>query len=651
MAEARQPAAARAVRRSLLWAGAGLLFVALAVAVLLRPPATDSPAVDAEVPPRVRGPAVTTPTPRFTDITATAGIDFVHHNGASGESLLPEAMGGGVAFFDADGDQDMDLLLVDSGPWPATDPAGERAGDADESVGRLQLYRNDGQGRFENISADSGLAMAGYAMGVTVGDYDGDRLTDLFITGVGANALYRNLGGGRFEDVSAAAGVAGAANAWSTSAVFSDVDRDGDLDLYVTNYVQWSRQVDLEVNYRLAGIGRAQGPPVGYAGTHDYLYRNEGDGTFIDVSVAAGLHGEQAAKGGVDVAGKGLSVLALDVNADAWPDLLVGNDGEPNFLWLNRRDGRFEEAGEASGIAFDDTGTATGTIGTDAGWLDDNRLLAVAIGNRANEMSSLYVTDAVGASAAERATPPADGEDAIPVPVFTDQALTRGLGQASRRASAFGVLFFDYDLDGRVDLLQVNGHVEDDIASVQPEQQYAQAAQLYWNCGADCEATYMPVSPEQMGALARPIVGRGSAYADIDGDGDLDLILTQNGGAPMLLRNDTPRTGRHWLRIRLRDDRSANHVGIGARIALTLEDGPDQQRLLVRSRAYLSQVEPVASFGLGPANRVPQVSVTWPDGSTQTIRDLRVDREYEIARFPDDPVRLQLDRSLRDTSR
>ncbi len=617
----------RALKLSLLLALAGVLLVALAFWVLQR--SSIGEAVSDSGPGLAQEAATDTRAPeaRFVDITDVSGIDFVHASGAEGESLLPETMGGGVAFFDADGDGDADLLLVDGGtlpgaPSPATAPS-------------LAFYLNDGSGQFTRVDAEaSGLTGSFYGMGLATGDYDGDARIDVYVTAVGANRLYRYLGEGRFEEVTAKARVAGSDDAWSSSAVFTDIDNDDDLDLFVVNYVAWSREIDFEVDYRLAGIGRAYGPPTNYPGSASFLFRNEGDGTFSDVSEEAGVVVLNPATGAPS--GKGLAVIALDVNGDDWVDLLVANDTVGNYLLLNDGDGTFTESGTTAGLAFDNTGTATGAMGMDAAWYDDAQTLGVAVGNFANEMSSYYVS--------EVSRPGADGAD-HPVPVFTDEAAIAGIGAPSRRALTFGLLFFDYDLDGHQDLLQVNGHVEDEINVVQPSQQYAQSAQLFWRCAAaDCARPFVALQSEALGQLAQARVGRGAAYADLEGDGDLDLLLTAINDRPLLLRNDTPAEGQaHWLRVRLRDERegNGNRFGLGATVRVMLADGAVHQRLLSPARSYLSQVEAVVSFGLGAANVAENVIVRWPDGVEEGFGPLTADALWELRRGESEPRRVE----------
>ena len=581
----------RALRRSCVVI-AGLAAVGLAVFLATRTsqPREIPEEADVSGPARLPPAPVEPPSIQFTDITASAAIRFVHENGAYGERLLPETMGGGVAFFDHDGDGDQDLLLINSDYWPWRPVPPSRP--------TSRLYRNLGDGTFEDVSSAAGLDLTLYGMGVAVGDYDGDGNVDAYVTALGGNRMLRNVGG-RFIDVTEAVGVAGDADAWSTGAAFFDYDRDGDLDLFVCNYVRWSPEIDREVDYRLTGVGRAYGPPTDFPGTDSYLFRNDG-GRFTDVSAASGIHVSNAATGLPE--GKGLAALPVDVNGDGWPDVAVANDTVRNFLFVNRGDGSFREAGVESGLAFDPAGLATGAMGIDAAHFANDDRLAIAIGNFANEMTSFYVSRG--------------GAD-----LFSDDAIVAGIGADSRRALTFGLVFLDADLDGRTDLFLANGHVEPEIAKVQASQSYAQPAQLFWNCGARCTRPFHLVAD----ALETPHIARGAAYADIDADGDLDLALTQAGGPAVLLRNDQG-LGNHWLRLMLRSP-PPNVYAIGAR-AILEASGTRQSRTVMPSRSYLSQVEPVLTFGLGAEDRVDALTVIWPDGEIETWTGLEADRVH-----------------------
>jgi hypothetical protein len=591
------------IGRAFRWSLAvlGVLAVAVAVAIWAarrpEPPPPAAPAPQARA--VARHPDVSPPTALFTDVTAEAGIRFTHFNGAAGDKLLPETMGGGCAFLDYDGDGDQDLVLVNACPWPDGPlPAGPPPTTA--------LYRNDGAGRFEDVSAEAGLAVTFYGMGTAAGDFDNDGDTDLFLTAVGPNHLVRN-DGGRFVDVTAAAGVAGAADAWSSSAGFFDADNDGDLDLFVCNYIRWSKQIDFAVDYRLTGLGRAYGPPMNFEGSFPYLYLNGGDGTFVEADESAGLHVTNPATG-VPVA-KSLAVAFADIDDDGLIDVFVANDTVRNFIFRNRGGGSFEEVGYPAGVAYGSMGNATGAMGIDAAYYRNDRALGFGIGNFANEMTSLYVTQGSPWH-------------------FADESIIEGLGAPSRLRLSFGLFFFDYDLDGRLDLLQANGHLEDAINEVQPSQHYRQPAQLFWNAGTAGRFSFVEVPATAAGDLARPIVGRGAAYADIDGDGDLDVLLTQVADRPMLLRNDQA-LGHHWLRVKLAG-RRCNRDAIGAWVELTGPDGVVQRRQVMPTRSYLSQVELPVTFGLGGADRVTAVRVDWPDGTSEEVPIPRIDTTVSV---------------------
>jgi hypothetical protein len=539
---------------------------------------------------------VSAPLVRFTDVTAGSGIAFVHQNGAEGEKLLPETMGGGSAFLDADGDGEADLLFVNGCFWP---------GSARAEQPTQAFYAGDGRGRFADATAASGLGATFYGMGAACADADGDGDVDVLFTAVGRERYFANSGG-RFTEEDA--GLAGAEDDWSTCACFFDADGDGDLDLYVGNYVRWSRAIDLEVAFTLDGKTRAYGPPTTFEGAQPYFYRNEGHGRFTEAASAAGLHVVNPATG-VPV-GKALGVRASDPDLDGDLDLMVANDTVANFFYRNQGDGAFAEHAMSLGLAFDREGRATGAMGIDAAWFRNDEAIAFAIGNFANEMSSFYVSQG-------RAN------------LWADEAIGAGIGGPTRKYLSFGALFLDYDLDGRLDYLQANGHLESEINRFQASQTYEQPAQLFWNAGSAARRTF--VEATDTGDLARPIVGRGCSAADVDGDGDLDVLLTQSGGRPMLLRNEQT-LGHHWLRLRL-VARGENRDAIGARVEL-VSGGVKQCQEVMPFRSYLSQVELPLTFGLGAATQAERVLIHWPGGTRQELTSLAADRLHVIEQTP-----------------
>jgi hypothetical protein len=595
----------RVIGRAMRWSAVALAALALlgigALLVVGRKPAP-SPAQVTKLaaPTNPDRPQVEPPVARFTDITKEAGVNFIHCNGAYGEKLLPETMGGGVAFLDYDNDGSQDLLFVNSTYWPWHVPEGKHPP-------AMALYHNDGHGHFTDVTKGSGLDVSFYGMGVAVGDYDNDGLPDVFITAVGGNHLFHNEGGGKFREVTREAGVGGLADGWSTSAAWVDYDNDGRLDLFVCDYVKWSREIDAEVGYKIDGKTRAYGQPVNFQGAFAHLYHNDGGGRFTDVSIPAGVQVKNPITG-VPVA-KSLGVAPVDVDGDGWIDLVVANDTVPNFLFLNQRDGTFKEAGAMTGVAFDSYGKTRGAMGIDAARYRSDGRLGIAIGNFANEMTALYVAQNASTN-------------------FSDDAITEGVGPASRLLLKFGLFFFDYDLDGRLDLLTANGHLEPEISKIQHSQTYPQPAQLFWNAGEHAGGRFVVVPPEKGGAdLFKPIVGRGSAYADIDGDGDLDVVLTQVGGPPLLLRNDQ-QLGHHWIRLKLVGTKS-NRDAIGAWISVRVE-GQTLWRQVMPTRGYLSQSELPVTVGLGAATHPEAVEILWPSGRRQKLQTIATDRMVTV---------------------
>jgi hypothetical protein len=595
----------RAFRWSLL-AIVLLVLAAGAIRMLLLRPQPAPPVRQTRLAPvQVREvPAIHPPKVLFTDITQDAGIEFKHNNGATGAKLLPETMGGGMALFDYDNDGDQDLLFVNSMDWP-DDPSSGRSN-------TLALYENRG-GTFVDVTAGSGLDVAMYGMGVACGDFDNDGLVDLFITAVGPNRLFRNLGEGRFADVTDSAGVAGEADRWGTSCGWFDFDNDADLDLFVCNYVQWSKAYDVSQNFQLIGGGRAYGRPQNFEGTFPYLYRNDGQGKFTDVSQAAGIQLRNLDTGVPLCKSLGLAICDLDQNG--YLDLLVANDTVQNVLLSNNGDGTFNDIGTLSGIAFDSGGNARGAMGIDVTTFRDDKSVAVAIGNFANEMTALYVSR-LGRTQ------------------FVDEAISTGLGPSTRLQLTFGLFYFDFDLDCRLDLFAANGHLEEDINRVQPSQHYEQSPQLFWNAGPQYGTEFLAVAADQSGDdLFVPMVGRGAGYADIDNDGDLDVLVTATGRKPRLLRNDS-QLDHHWIRFKLvGDGEHCNRDAIGSWIQVTVGDQVLRKQVMP-TRSYLSQVELPVTFGLAGADEIAAVEIHWCDGQRQVLGSLPVDQLHTIQYAP-----------------
>ncbi len=542
-----------------------------------REPAPAATAPSGHSPPRAAPAAVSV---NFRDVAAASGIDFIHRNGAFGRKFLPETMGSGAAFLDYDGDGDQDLFLVNGTDWPGR-PTGRRTTQA--------LYRNDGRGRFTGVTREAGLDVEGYGMGAVAGDVDNDGHIDLVLTALGRNRLFRNRGDSTFEDATAVSGLGDPS--WGTSAAFLDYDRDGDLDLFVCNYVKWTPETDLWCT--LDGKSKSYCTPESYEGENSRLYRNDGTGRFTDVSGPAGI-----------LAGKGksLGVAVLDFNDDGWPDIAVANDTQPNLLFKNRSDGTFIEVGVETGMAFSESGVARGAMGIDAADYENRGPESLLIGNFSNQMLALYHNA---------------GE------VFIDKAPSSTVGRASLLFLAFGLFFFDYDLDGFPDILVANGHVEDDIQSVQEQVSYAQRPLLFRNLGdGNFEETGLRSGP----GLAVPVVGRGAAYADIDGDGDLDGIITVNHGRPLLLVNEGGR--HHRVRFTAVGTRS-NRSGIGARFILKA-GGMVQRRTVKSGSSYCSQSELPVTFGLGEATAAESVEVVWPDGKRESLGNVEAGRSYFV---------------------
>ena len=537
----------------------------------------------------------------FRDATKSAGIDFMHVNGAMGQKLLPETMGGGCAFLDYDGDGDADLLFVNSQHWS---PAADR----NAKPATMALYENDGSAKFKNVTAAVGLDVSFFGMGVAVGDIDNDGDPDLYFTAVGPNHLFRN-DGGKFVETTDAAGVAGGKDEWSTSTGWFDYNNDGRLDLFVCNYLEWNAKYDLSQSFTIDGKQRGYGRPKDFTGTYPYLFRNDGDGKFTDVTESAGIRYEDAPRG------KSLGVSFADFNSDGNIDIFVANDTVQNFLFHNLGNGTFKECARDCGVAFDLGGEARGGMGTDIGCFRNADRMGIAVGNFTNEMTALYVSQDTG-----------DGESP---PMFEDEAIPSSLGPVTRLELSFGVFFFDPDLNGLLDVMSSNGHLEDDINRFQESQHYEQPPQLLYNCGTQYRTEFILAPAERCGTdFAKRIVGRGATFADVDNDGDQDVLISSTGAAPRLLINQQT-TGHHWLRVKLTGT-TCNRDAIGSWVDVYVGDRILRQQVMP-TRSYLSQVELPVTFGLGHDDSVRKVVIRWADGKTFEIANPKVDRLLSVA--------------------
>ncbi len=534
------------------------------------------------------GAPVTTPKPaegalpQFTDVTAAAKIAFKHTSGAFGKKYLPETMGAGVAFLDYDGDGWQDLLFANGKSWPGR--TGARTTPA--------LYRNNHDGTFTDVTHAAGLDVEMYGLGVAAADFDNDGNVDVYLTGLGGNRLFRNVGGGRFADVTSKAGVGG--GGFGTGAAFFDFDKDGKLDLLVVNYVDWS--IDRDLFCTLDGKAKSYCTPESYKGQSPILFHNRGDGTFEDVTERAGLK---------DPRWKALGITLLDFDGDGWLDVFVANDTQPNKLLRNNRNGTFSDVAMTAGVAFSEAGVARAGMGADAADYDGSGRPSLLIGNFANEMMALYHNEGTG--------------------LFIDEAPTSTLGQSTLLSLTFGCFFFDFDLDGRPDIFAANGHVADDIETVQSRVHYAQAPHIFRNLGA---RKFEDVTARAGAALAKAMVARGAAYGDFDNDGDLDVVVTTNGGPARLLRNDGGNRN-HWLRVKTLGVKS-NRDGIGARVSVTTAGGASEWALVRTGSSYCSQSELPLTFGLGAADKVAKIEIAWPSGQVDTLRDVAANQAIVV---------------------
>jgi hypothetical protein len=512
---------------------------------------------------------------RFTDVSAQAGVAFRHNSGREGKKWLPETMGPGCAFFDADGDGWLDILIPNGKDWT-------NRGHRTTAV----LYRNDQHGNFVDITAGSGLDFETYGLGVSIGDYDNDGRDDVYLTALGGDHLLHNEGGGRFRDVTRESGIVN--SAFATSSAWLDYDRDGRLDLFVANYVQWSPDKDLWCS--VDGSTKSYCTPESYKGTSSKLFHNLGGGRFEERTRESGVG---------DPDSKSLGVAVFDENGDGWPDLFVANDTQPNKLFRNLKNGRFQEAGLPAGVAFGEDGVARGAMGVDAADYDRSGRPHLIVGNFSNQMLGLYHNEGTG--------------------LFVDEAPNSSVGRASLLNLTFGLFFFDYDLDGYPDILAANGHIEEEIGRVQPKVAYKQKPLLLRNQGS---GTFQEVA-----AFPQELVARGAAYGDYDRDGDLDVLIATNHGPAYLFRNDRS-GGNHWLQVKLTGTAS-NRDGMGAVVRVSSAGGRQWQSVHSGS-SYCSSSDLALTFGLGPDTAVNSIEIEWPSGKRQTLANVPAGQRLEI---------------------
>jgi hypothetical protein len=525
----------------------------------------------------------------FVDVTKAAGINFSSFSSPD-KKYIVESMGGGVALFDFDGDGRLDIYLVNSYTVDAAL--------ANRPRPHAALYRNLGNGTFEEVAAKAGVADPGWAMGVAVADYDNDGFDDLYVTCFGPNRLYHNRGNGTFEDVTEKAGVGDPR--FSTGAAWGDYNRDGYLDLFVSNYVDFKLE-DLP-QFGKGKLCQYRGVPVqcgprGLPGSGDTLYRNNGDGTFTDVSKAAKVD---------DPSGYyGLGVTWTDFDDDGWPDILVANDATPNFAYRNNHDGTFTEMGFTLGFAVNENGIEQGSMGISIGDYDRDGRLDVVVTNFSDDYNTIYHKNPDG--------------------TFTDVSRTTKTAEASIPYVGWGTKFFDYDNDGWLDLFIVNGHVYPQIEGAYPGGMYRQRKLVYRNLR---DGTFTEVTQALGAALMEPRASRGAAFGDYDDDGDVDVIVNDLDGPPMLLRNDGGSRAGHWISLKLVGTRS-NRNAVGAKV--WLKAGGLTQVDEVRSGdSYLSHSDWRLHFGLGSTTQVAEVIIRWPNGTTEKLTNLPIDKVVTV---------------------
>jgi enediyne biosynthesis protein E4 len=521
---------------------------------------------------------------RLVDVAAQSGLELLNVSGGRAKDFIVDANGNGAAFFDYDRDGDLDALIVNGSTRDRIAQGGDPM---------LALYQNDGTGRFRDVTAASGFDRRGWGSGVCIGDIDNDGADDVYVTAFGADALWRNTGHGTFVDVTQRAGIN--ETRWGTSCAFADYDRDGDLDLYVANYVKFDLATiparGTSANCRFMATDVFCGPKR-LPGDADVLYRNNGDGTFTDVSATVGA---------VDPGYYGFGVVFTDLTGDGWPDIFVANDSVPNLLFRNRGNGTFVEDGLASGAALSGDGRPQAGMGADAGDYNNDDLIDLIVTNFSHDYNTLY--------------------EAGPAGVFTDRSYAAGIAATAGPYLGWGVKLVDLDNDGRLDVFIANGHVYPEVDAHGLGTRYLQRKQVFINDGKRFRHATMEIG----GGLLLEKSSRGAAFGDYDNDGDIDVLVINMNDRPTLLRNDSPATN-HWITIRLVGSKS-NRDGIGARVRI--QTGVRHQMTFVRGDgSYLSHSDVRAHFGLAEATRVDRLEIRWPSGLVETVTGLAANQFY-----------------------
>jgi enediyne biosynthesis protein E4 len=522
---------------------------------------------------------------QFQDVTAAAGIHFRHEHAASEQKLYLETMGAGVAWIDYDQDGFLDIFFVNSGYTPFFRPA---------QPPQPALYRNNGDGTFTDVTAKAGIRTDGtFFFGVAVADFDNDGYPDIYMTGYRHSVLYHNNRDGTFTDITASAGVSNA-GAWGTAAGWFDYDRDGYLDLLVTNYVQYDVDHPVSCGGNKPGY-RAYCHPDSFSGSSPRLYHNNGNGTFSDVTKTSGLENRD---------GKSLAVVLADLNGDGWQDIFIANDTQRNFLYLNNHNGTFRDASYSSGAGFSEDGKAEAGMSADAADVRNNGLYDLFVSHLDFQLNRYYRNNGEGA--------------------FIDATIASGIGQSNYRSSSFGARFVDFDNDGWRDLLVVNGHILDNIALYHPNVAYAEEKRLYRNVG---NGQFVDATASQPRPFRAPHVGRGLAVGDYDNDGWQDFVVNNNGEDAQLFRNQGSAANKarnHWLAVHLVGTKS-NRDGLGAKLKLTAGGfvSFDQAK---GGMSYCSAQDSRIYFGLGPKTKVDSLEIAWPSGIVDTIPNLTVDQ-------------------------